>query len=360
MVSALFILAVASLPLATIDLEWCGIWCGDWDTIEVTLASLVYSFPLLGIVFVSSAFALVIPAMSLLARSYGRTVRSLSYVLLGIFAIVSLVSYRLFYGQYTPMPVVNPYMSPSTAHATAIVLHYPFYLILVAESILTIVGVLEWARQPSFLFKLYSPPPPKPLKAKRISAPEIAVPQAERSGLEGSIQSSATVGRPLGVSVLAAYFILLVIAAILSVPLTASITTTTIGLVSTLGLLPTLAPAVATGLGYVWIGQAVNLIVPALVAYGLLKRREWARTIVRVLCALVIVIVSLAMIAGTAILVPVLSLAAAYAPLMGDFLAMVCGIAASAFLVGILLPAGIYWYMDRAHIKAYFTTTNPT
>jgi hypothetical protein len=65
-------------------------------------------------------------------------------------------------------------------------------------------------------------------------------------GLEVEVRPpEAVVGRPLGVTVLAAYYILSTIGAILSAPFTALITPSFTSL-STLGL-------AVTGIGYVWI-----------------------------------------------------------------------------------------------------------
>jgi hypothetical protein len=166
--------------------------------------------------------------------------------------------------------------------------------------------------------------------------------QPEVVGREVPVQPPVgVVGRPLGVTVLAAYYILSTIAAILSVPFTALITASFASL-STLGL-------AVPGIGYVWIlwiGEAVGVIVPALMAYGLLKGKGWARTIVRVLSVFMIAATLLTMIVVVAVLFPVLSLAAAYAP--------VYGVVALLIVVGILLPAAIYWYMGRPHVKEYF------
>jgi hypothetical protein len=153
----------------------------------------------------------------------------------------------------------------------------------------------------------------------------------------------AVLGRPLGVTVLAAYYILSTIGGILSVPFTALITASFTSL-STLSL-------AVPGIGYVWIlwiGEAVGVIVPAFLAYGLLRAKGWARTIVRVLSVFTIAATFLTMIVVVAVLFPVLSLAAAYSPLT------VYGLVALLIVMGVLLPVTIYWYMGRPHVKAYF------
>jgi hypothetical protein len=178
--------------------------------------------------------------------------------------------------------------------------------------------------------------PPTPAM-RRPAQPEVV-------GREVPVQPPAgVVGRPLGVTVLAAFYILSTIGAILSVPFTVLITASFTSL-STLGLA---VPAI----GYVWIlwiGEAVGVIVPALMAYGLLKAKGWTRTIARVLSVFAIAVTLLTMIVVVAVLFPVLSLAAVYAPLM------VYGFVALLIVVGILLPAAIYWYMGRPNVKAYF------
>jgi len=351
--TAFLILAASTLPLATVDAQWCFFGCTDWGTVEVTLASLVYSFPLLAVVLVGAPFALIIPAVSLLARTFGRAVRSLGYVLFGVFSIIAVVSYGLFYAQYTPMPVVNPYATPPTAHASAIMLHYPFYLILVAESVLIAVGVLEWLRRPALLFRAYTPPPPKPPKPKRMPVPEVAAPTVSQPlppevvEPEVSIQPPAPVGRPLGVTLLAACNILSAMGVILSLSFT-------LWIQESFSELATILSLALPDVGYFWAGSVLWLVACVLVVYGLLKGRAWAYIVVRLLCALSMVAAVLGTIVIVAIVSPLLSLAAAYSPLTSGMIVMVFGSTAVVFIMGFFVPVAIYWYMGRPHVKAYF------
>jgi len=351
-VVALLVLVGSSLPLATIDVQVCALWCTDRGTIEVTLASLVYSFPLFAVVLVGATFTLIVPTVSLLARSFARVVRSLCYMLFGAFAIIAVVSYGLFYAQYTPMPSPYTEIITFTYHASAITVHYPFYLILVAESILIIVGVLEWLRRPALLFRAYTAPPPKPPKPKRMPVPEVAAPTVSQPlppevvEPEVSVQPPAPVGRPLGVTLLVAYYIISAIGAIVSLSFTAWI----MGSFSELATMGIATPEV----GSLWAAEGLGLVVPAIVAYGLLKGKSWAHTAVRLLSLLAIVGALLGVGISLVVVLPVLSLAGAYGAVMSGIVSMVYAVIAFSFLLGVLLPAAIYWYMSRPHVKAYF------
>jgi len=297
-------------------------------------------------------------------------------MLFGAFAIIAVVSYGLFYGQYTPMPVVNPYATPPTAHASAIIMHFPFYLILIAESALIIVGVLEWLRRPALLFRAYTPPPPKPPKPKRMSVPEIEIPpmpyppqpqvgvaevpppQPEVPKPEVPIQPLAPVGRPFGVTLLAVYYLLLAVGAIvylMGLMFTAWIMGSLLTELATLGI-----PISVPDVGPFWAAGVLGLILPAIMAYGLLKGKWWAHTAVRILSLLAIVGTLLGMVVGLLMVSPVLSLAGAYGPVMSGFVSLAYAAIAFSCLLGILLPAAIHRYMGRPHVKAYFATTEPT
>jgi len=99
------------------------------------------------------------------------------------------------------------------------------------------------------------------------------------------------------------------------------------------------------------------LVVPAIVAYGLLKAKPWAHTVVRLLSLLAIVGALLGTVVGLVVMSPVLSLLGAYGPVMSSIVGMVYAVIAFSFLLGVLLPAAIYWYMGRPHVKAYFAVT---
>jgi hypothetical protein len=95
-------------------------------------------------------------------------------------------------------------------------------------------------------------------------------------------------------------------------------------------------------------------------AYGLLKGKWWAHTAVRILSLLAIVGTLLGMVVGLLMVSPVLSLAGAYGSVMSGFVSLAYAAIAFSCLLGILLPAAIYRYMGRPHVKAYFATTEPT
>ena len=95
------------------------------------------------------------------------------------------------------------------------------------------------------------------------------------------------------------------------------------------------------------------MVVPAIVAYGLLKAKPWAHTVVRLLSLLAIVGALLGTVVGLVVVSPVLSFVGAYGPVMSGVVGMVYAVFAFSFLLGVLLPAAIYWYMGRPHVKTY-------
>jgi hypothetical protein len=80
---ALLVLITSTLPLATVHKYSCflGI-CNEVATVSVTVVSLVETLPLVGIITTGAVVMMFVPAISLLARSYGRIVTSLGYLLL--------------------------------------------------------------------------------------------------------------------------------------------------------------------------------------------------------------------------------------------------------------------------------------
>jgi hypothetical protein len=71
-------------------------------------------------------------------------------------------------------------------------------------------------------------------------------------------------------------------------------------------------------------------------AYGLLKAKGWARTIVRVLSVFTMAATLLTMIVVAAVPFPVLSLAAACTPLTGGMIAIVYRLVALLIVMGII------------------------
>jgi hypothetical protein len=134
------------------------------------------------VVVVGAILALVMPALSLPAKNYGRTVRGLSYLLIGVFSMIAVVTYAFFYKQYTPGIESILQKVP-----VGLALNYPFYLILASSSVFVVVGVLEWLRRPRFLFRTYVPPPPKPPKPRRMPVPEVVEPSPQPSTTPPSV-----------------------------------------------------------------------------------------------------------------------------------------------------------------------------
>jgi len=102
---ALLVLITSTLPLATVHKYSCflGI-CNEASTVSVTVVSLVETLPLIGIITTGAVVMMFVPAISLLTRSYGRIVRGLSYLLMGVFSMIALATYWVFYLQYTQFP----------------------------------------------------------------------------------------------------------------------------------------------------------------------------------------------------------------------------------------------------------------
>jgi len=93
---ALLILVASTLPIATVvgcpppvNEPWCKL-LGP-KIVDVTILPLAYVFPLAGIVIVGAVVSLLTPVLSLFARSYGRAVRGLTYLLVGVFSIIAIV-----------------------------------------------------------------------------------------------------------------------------------------------------------------------------------------------------------------------------------------------------------------------------
>jgi len=357
---ALLILVASTLPIATVvgcpppvNESWCKL-LGP-KIVDVTILSLAYVFPLAGIVIVGAVVSLLTPGLSLFARSYGRAVRGLTYLLVGVFSIIAIVTYHVFYREYTPEMSASSLLGTTKYVPVWIAVQYPFYLILLCGSVFIAVGVLEWLRQPAFLFRTYSPPPPKPPKPKRMPVPEVAVQQLPRPEVvepEVSIQPLAPVGSPLGVTLLAACYILSAVGAIvylMGLMSTAWIMGSLLGELATLGI-----PIPVLDIGPFWAAGVLGLIVPAIVAYGLLKAKPWAHTVVRLLSLLAIVGALLGTVVGLVVVSPLLSLVGAYGPVMSGVGGMVYAVFAFSFPLGVLLPAAIYLYMGRPHVKTYF------
>ena len=158
-VLALLILVASYLPFASTT---CFAIFGCPVTTYTTI-SLAYLFPLLWILPVGAVIVMLAPALSLWGRRYGRTIRGLTYCLIGVLGILAPVTYAAFHSVYTPQGGLWPSFE----------LYYPFYLMVAVSSILIPLGILEWIRWPRFLFRPYSPPPPKPPKPKRRVVPEV-------------------------------------------------------------------------------------------------------------------------------------------------------------------------------------------
>jgi hypothetical protein len=106
-------LVMSTLTLATVKYVYCPaegfVWGGVCipgtvqGTRELTVISLAELSPLISIVLLFAALILVMPALSLLGRSYGRTVRGMTYAVGGILSIILLADFaiswrKLFFG----------------------------------------------------------------------------------------------------------------------------------------------------------------------------------------------------------------------------------------------------------------------
>jgi len=503
---AFLVLVAATLPLVTV-VGCAGVWCGLGVRVSPTAFSLMYVFSFIGIVPAGALLVLLTPGLSLLGRSYGRVLRSLTYVLIGLLTIMSLLTYALFYQQYLIR----------MDQAQSLEVYYPFYLIMVAASVFIFMGILEWLRRPRLLFRSYVPPPPKSPTPKRMPVPEVVQPspqpatapvstptafelptshiaaESERkpktilifavvagiaylissllnyavtlnalglfflevippvfalvlfaaayvmhsrpnrqrmigilmlvvsvvglveslyllnivsialsilpyaptadlgrltsiivgvacllvgsvlglvggalairwkreeerrepsrvsSPAEPAIPPKITMSRPLGVTLLAAYYMISGVCAIAIVPFSVS-------LVESIRQ-SSLAGGQLFGfpdLTYLWILQVLSALVTFVMAYGLVKGKEWARVTIRILSGLAVLGVLISIAAVTVMVSPALVMAGTFAPFMGGIIAMVYGILALAALLGIAVPLAIFWYMGRPHVKAYF------
>jgi hypothetical protein len=262
MVLALIILVASSLPFSA------GTTCPLFSSCSgptYTALSFASVFPLLWILPVGSVIVLLAPALSLWARSNGRTLRGLTYCLIGALSVLASVAYVAFHGVYTPN------------------LYYPFYVIVAASSVLMVFGVFEWIRWPSALFRAYTPP-------KRLRVPEVALdeppaqPQVQSTQAVPGLRASATkeefesqkniimhprvaIGRPLGVPVLSAYYILSGILGLAAIAI----------LFILLGGYTPFGMALPSFLSYVLLLPVILVLVSFVLAYGLLKGRNWAR-----------------------------------------------------------------------------------
>jgi hypothetical protein len=161
---AVVILVASSLPFSAVMTCPLFLPCGGPTYTALSLANI---FPLLWVLPAGALIVILTPALSLWARIYGRTLRGLTYCLIGALSILAPVTYVAFHGVYTPTPGCGWFCGQTWN------LYYPFYILVTAPSILIAIGIFEWIRWPSFLFRSYSPPPPKPPKPKRFVVPEV-------------------------------------------------------------------------------------------------------------------------------------------------------------------------------------------
>jgi hypothetical protein len=289
-------------------------------------------------------------ALSLRARTHPIKIRGLIYCFIGALNIMSLVTYVASISFFPTYGGGSVFVPPE--------LYYPFYVIVIASLIVIGFGRLDWKKvevrwgnlrtlplEPLLL--IHPSPPPKFPEPKGVQIPEAA-PQVPATILEAAPQVPATIleaapqarpseppaptsqqqreialtmtrGRPLGVTILSAYYILSGIAALAIIPFLSMLagfsTFSSISLVLTI----------------------VSVLVSFILAYGLLKGLNWARVAVRVLNALAIVIFLAA-------------------PVLLAFLGSPIVIPAAGAIIGLILPVAIFWYMGRPHVRDYFSS----
>jgi len=278
----------------------------------------------------------------------------------GVLSIFAVTSYAIFYHQYS-VSLFNVdwgFVFGGQNAPMLIALYYPFYLILVAGSVFIAVGILEWLRLPPLLFRPYVPSPPSPSKPKRSGVPEVI---SDRTAVTQSISApSATANtemevtrvRPLGVTVLGAYYSVSGVASLAIIPSTLMIN----GALGQLSGLPDLTGMIF----YLWGLTALSFVLPMIFGYGLLSGRNWACAIVRALSIIGAIgaLITVALVAMT--IVPALSLASEFNT-SGGLVEMIYGFLILASIIGIILPCAIFWYLGRQHVRHYFvdSRTNP-
>jgi hypothetical protein len=356
---ALLALLSSALPLANLTVESCVFGCAKVSSIDVTAVSLLSGFPLIGIVFVGAVLVFFMPALSLFARSYGRVVRSLAYVLVGALSIFAIASYAIFYHQYS-VPLFNidwGFVFGGQKAPMLIMLNYPFYLILVSASVFIVVGILEWARLPTLLFRPYIPPPPRPPKPKRTGVPEVIPDRTDVTPSTSTpsttlpvTEMKATRVRPLGVTAIAIYYFILAIVSLMIVPIAMMVS-------SVLSQPITVFPALTGVVIYIWALSLFPLALFAVLGWGLFKGRNWARVVVRYISLLGAVgtLVSLAAVGWEYFIMSSWYNVLSYLSPVPAELFIITNIALIlGSVVGILFPCVIFWYLGRQHVRHYF------
>lgn len=182
------------------------------------------------------------------------------------------------------------------------------------------------------------------LAAARRSAVPTTVPPASVQSLAPEVaRAEPAVGRPLGVTLLAAYCSILGICSIASASFTPS-------LLEGIHQLPT----GGLDLTYLWVPLVLSAVLDFVIAYGLLKRKKLVRTIVRVLSGLTVV-GALTVIALLTILMisPDLLGAGPSVSLTNGNAAALYGLLAVVILLGIIVPLAVLWYMARPRVREY-------
>jgi hypothetical protein len=147
---------------------------------------------------------------------------------------------------------------------------------------------------------------------------------------------------------LAAYYIISAIGAIVGLPFTAWF----LGTCSRLSTFGVPVPDVWV----LWVVHVLGLILLVLIAYALLRGKGWARILVRLLSVPTVAAALFCLALVVIVTYPLLSFAAPLPPELGSLIAVVYEVMASLFSIGILVPVAIYWYMGRPQVRAYFTS----
>jgi hypothetical protein len=156
---------------------------------------------------------------------------------------------------------------------------------------------------------------------------------------------AVTGGRPLGVTILSAFYTLSAIVGMTTIPLTFMLEGN-LNYLSAVGM-AALGSVLSTVFPFLSILQIISVLTPLVLAYGLLKALDWARVIVRVLAALAVAGI-LASAAGVILFVNELN------PSSVGMAYVIYIILAFATMISLVIPVVIFRYTGRPHVRRYF------
>jgi hypothetical protein len=158
------------------------------------------------------------------------------------------------------------------------------------------------------------------------------------------VASPATGGRPLGVTILSALYVISGIAALATIPFE-------FALPEYLNALASVGLSSSFTLPFLLVLQIIPAVVAFTLAYGLLKGLNWARVTARILAILAIV-GTLASVALLLVFQSPLTPASELTQLIGGSVYLI-GISVGT-IIGLVIPVAVFWYMGRPNVKAYF------